>query len=55
MNRTASERNKLGCGDYEQTAGIITFPAGIISSGFTVNIIDDNCYERDMKFVQVSY
>ncbi len=54
MNHTAVERHRLGCGDYEQTVGIIVFPAGVSSSGFTVNVIDDDCYERDMKYIQVS-
>ncbi len=47
-----SERN--GCGDYEQTSGILVFESGTLSAGFKIRIIDDNCWERHMKYIQLN-
>jgi hypothetical protein len=48
-----SQRASKGCGDYEQTAGHLVIPAGVTSGGFTVRIMDDLCFSRNMKYIQV--
>ena len=48
------ERGAALCGDYEQTRGIVTIPAGYSSGSFSVNIMNDLCKERFMKYIQVS-
>lgn len=48
------DRGHARCGDYEQTAGLVTIPAGEVSGGFTVNIVDDQCRQIYMRFIQVS-
>ena len=45
---------RVGCGDYEQTAGIAQFNNGSTSANFSINIVDDNCWERHMKYVQLN-
>ena len=47
-----NERN--GCGDYEHTSGILTFKPGMPSINFEVKIIDDSCWERHMKYIQLN-
>lgn len=46
-------RAAAGCGDYEQTSGVIVMESTDDKGGFTVNIVDDLCYERFMEFIQV--
>jgi len=43
-----------GCGDYEQTSGKITFDKGAKSANFTVRIMNDHCWERHMKYLQLN-
>jgi hypothetical protein len=49
-----TERSTSGCGDYEQTRGTVLFAEGVGSSGFTVNIVDDQCYEKYLEFIQIT-
>ena len=49
-----SIENRTGCGDYEHTSGILTFEPGIMSASFEIRIIDDFCWERHMKYVQLN-
>jgi hypothetical protein len=42
------------CGDYEQTSGTLVIPASSNQAGFQVRIMNDLCYERFLKFVQVT-
>lgn len=46
-------RAAAGCGDYEQTSGVVHIAAGDTSGGFTVSIVDDLCRERFMEYIQV--
>lgn len=46
-------RASAGCGDYEQTSGVIVMEPTDDKAGFTVNIVDDLCYERFMEYIQV--
>ncbi len=47
------ERGPAGCGDYEQSTGRVVIEEGDMSGGFTVRVVDDLCYERFMKYLQV--
>eukprot|EP01033_Poteriospumella_lacustris_P006607 gene6608-4759_t len=47
-------RDLAGCGDYRQTQGYLIFEAGVSTRSFTVPLIDDLCYERQPKFIQVT-
>lgn len=49
----AAQRHIEHCGHYEQTTGIITFQAGVNTGGFFVNLLDDECYEKNPKLIQV--
>ncbi|CAM9209584.1 unnamed protein product [Hapterophycus canaliculatus] len=42
------------CGDFEQTAGELTFEPGQIEQSFFVRIMDDHCRERYPEYVQLS-
>ncbi|CAM9102436.1 unnamed protein product [Scytosiphon promiscuus] len=42
------------CGDYEQTAGELTFEPGQTEQSFFVRIMDDHCRERYPEYVQLS-
>ena len=42
------------CGDYAQTRGLLTIAAGANSASFQVPIVNDNCYERFMKYIQLT-
>ena len=46
--------DRYGCGDYEQTSGVVTFNPGEQSAYFTVRIIDDFCIENHMEYVQIN-
>ena len=48
------DRGPAGCGDYEQSSGVVIIPAGVKSGGFTVRILDDLCKERFMEYIQVT-
>lgn len=50
---SVGERAAAGCGDYEQTSGVLEIAAGDSSGGFTVSIVDDLCRERFMEYIQV--
>ena len=45
---------RVGCGDYEQTTGIAEFNSGSTSASFSIQIVNDNCWERHMKYVQLN-
>jgi hypothetical protein len=55
MEMATGDRAALGCGDYEQTSGLMVIESGRTTGGFTVNIMDDYCYEPDLKFIQASF
>ena len=50
----ANLRGPAGCGDYQQTTGQLVIPVGSNEAGFKVNIMNDQCYERFLEFVQVT-
>jgi hypothetical protein len=43
-----------GCGDYEQAAGDVTFKEGEEHTYFAVRVMDDNCFERRLEYVQLN-
>ena len=47
------ERGAALCGDYEQSRGTVTIPAGYSSGTFSINIMNDLCKEPFMKYIQV--
>jgi hypothetical protein len=54
MSLGVGDRARIGCGDYEQSAGYITFEEGVASGGFEVRIMDDLCYEKYNKLIQLT-
>ena len=48
-----NHRAQIGCGDYEQTVGRVVLESGIPEGSFEIRIMDDRCYERFSKFIQV--
>merc|ERR1711988_257969 len=50
----ATLRGPANCGDYEQTTGNLVIPEGSNQAGFKVKIMNDQCRERFLKFVQVT-
>jgi hypothetical protein len=55
MALSVRERAAVGCGDYEQSSGLVVIEPGDMSGGFTVRIMDDLCYEAFMEYIQVRY
>jgi hypothetical protein len=53
MVLSVRERAAVGCGDYEQSTGLVVIEPGDMSGGFTVRIMDDLCYEPFMEYIQV--
>lgn len=53
MNMPANRRI-IGCGDYEQTSGIITFNPNQEHAYFEVRINDDHCIENHMEYIQIN-
>ncbi|CAM9590200.1 unnamed protein product, partial [Discosporangium mesarthrocarpum] len=47
-------RDSAVCGDYEQTAGELTFAPGETTSSFFVRVMDDHCPEHYPEYVQLS-
>ncbi|CAM9348358.1 unnamed protein product, partial [Phaeothamnion confervicola] len=47
-------RRPDACGDYEQTAGQLTFARGQTEASFFVRIMDDLCLERRPAYVQLT-
>ena len=47
-----SERD--GCGDYEQSAGEVTFNEDEEHTYFTIRVMDDQCIERRLEYVQLN-
>ena len=45
---------RIGCGDYQQATGEVTFAAGSSTALFTVNIMNDLCYEHFSEYVQLT-
>lgn len=54
MRLPPMQRDLAGCGDYRQTQGYLIFEAGVSTRSFTVPLVDDLCYERQPKFIQVT-
>merc|ERR1712070_113898 len=50
----ASLRASSGCGDYEQTTGVVYFVENANSGGFEVNIMNDQCKQRFFRYVQIT-
>ena len=50
----ASLRASAGCGDYEQSSGLIFFAEGANSGGFQVQIMNDNCKQRFFRYIQLT-
>jgi hypothetical protein len=46
--------HRIGCGDYEQSSGVVTFNAGQEHAYFEVRITDDKCTEIHMEYVQLN-
>ena len=51
---STAERGPAYCGDYEQASGECTFFAGSSTCVFLVYIIDDQCYEHQNEYVQLT-
>lgn len=54
MSLGVGDRAEIGCGDYEQSTGYIIFQEGDAAGGFEVRIMDDLCYEKYNKLIQLS-
>ena len=54
LSIAGSLRGAAGCGDYQQTTGQLLIPKGSNEAGFKVRIMNDQCYERFLEFVQVT-
>lgn len=54
MALSVRERGPAGCGDYEQSAGLVVIEPGDMSGGFTVRVLDDLCFERFSTYLQVT-
>jgi hypothetical protein len=54
QNIPTNERGPSGCGDYEQTQGVLFIPKGSNSGGFKVKLMNDLCYERFLEYIQVT-
>lgn len=46
-------RNRAGCGDYVQTAGVLTFAPGRSRQDIVVYIMDDECFEPETELFHV--
>ena len=55
MRLPVKDRAAHGCGDYEQTRGLMYVASGVDRGTFIVNIVDDLCQERFMKYIQVIF
>ena len=51
---SSGERGRAHCGDYRQTRGLMTIAAGANSGSFKIPIVNDNCREQFMKYIQLS-
>jgi hypothetical protein len=49
------ERGLSYCGDYKQTKGFLVFEDGKTIEGFQVPIVNDLCFEKKLKFIEVFY
>ncbi len=52
LNLPIEKRND--CGDYEHRSGLLHFDPGVSSTVFEIRIVDDYCWERHLKYVQLS-
>lgn len=43
-----------GCGDYEQTSGVVTFNSGENEAYFTIRVVEDWCIENNMEYAQLN-
>jgi hypothetical protein len=50
-----TDRGPAGCGDYEQTRGLMYIAPGVDRGTFTVRLVDDYCRERFVEYVQVRF
>jgi len=48
-----SQRKSSMCGDYEQNTGEVVFAMDSYEASFDIRIINDNCREDNMKYVQL--
>ena len=48
------QRGPAFCGDYRQTEGYLVIEAGLAIAGFEVPIVNDECNERYLKFLEVT-
>ena len=46
--------HRIGCGDYEQSSGVVTFNPDQEQIYFEVRITDDKCTESHMEYVQLN-
>ncbi|OQR91459.1 hypothetical protein THRCLA_08991, partial [Thraustotheca clavata] len=44
-------QNRVNCGDYQQTFGVVTFPAGGTNLAIPVPIMNDWCYEPYAEYI----
>jgi hypothetical protein len=47
------QRCSAQCGDYERASGELTFAEGETLTSFKIKILDDNCSEPEMEYVQI--
>ena len=52
--RLPARERDASCGDYEHTAGQLTLAPGQATGAFTVRIMDDDCREHHLEYVQLS-
>lgn len=46
--------DRQGCGDYEQSSGILTFAVGQNKATFNIQIMNDSCWERQLEYIQLN-
>jgi len=47
------DRGENGCGDFERTAGVLTFPAGVSRSYVVIPVTEDRCMEKGSELLLV--
>lgn len=46
-------KDRMGCRDYQQTSGEVTFGIGQRTQQIIIAIMDDECYEYDQEYIQI--
>jgi hypothetical protein len=54
LSLALNARYAAGCGHYAQTEGELVVEQGASSANFKINIMDDLCMERRLRFLQVT-